>query len=68
MPTGLRSAQMKVVGKGKRGRDRKTWLQCVNSDMKDLGLRVEEAQDRQLWRRKIFGETSEPWVHGKNRR
>ena len=29
-------------------------LQCVNSDMKDLGLRVGEAQDRQLWRRKIL--------------
>ena len=60
--------KVEVVGKVGRGRGRKTWLQCVNSDMKDLGLRVEEAQDRQLWRRKIFGETSEPCVHGKNRR
>ena len=33
--------------------------------MTDLGLRVNEAQDRQLWRRKIFGETSEPCLHGK---
>ena len=33
--------------------------------MRDLGLRVGEAQDRQLWRRKIFGETSEPCEHGK---
>ena len=57
--------KVEVVGKVGRGRGRKTWLQCVNSDMKDLGLRVEEAQDRQLWRRKIFGETSEPCVHGK---
>ena len=52
--------KVKVVGKVCRGRGRKTWLQCVNSDMKDLGLRVEEAQDRQLWRRNFFGETSEP--------
>ena len=37
---------MEVVGKVGRGRGRKTWLQCVNSDMKDLGLRVGEAQDR----------------------
>ena len=69
---------MEVVGKVGRGRGMKTWLQCVNSDMKDLGLRVEEArdlglrveeaQDRQLWRREIFGETSEPCLHGKNRR
>ena len=56
MTIGLRSAQkVKVVGKVGRGRGKKTWLQCVNSDMKDLGLRVGEAQDRQLWRRKIFG-------------
>ena len=51
--------KVEVVGKVGRGRGRKTSLQCVNSDMKDLGLSVEEAQDRQLWRRKIFGETSE---------
>ena len=58
--------KVEVVGKVGRGRGRKTWLQCVNiSDMKDLGLRVGEAQDRQLWRRKIFGETSEPCMHGK---
>ena len=57
--------KVEVVGKVGRGRGRKTWLQCVNSDMKDLGLKVGEAQDRQLWRRKIFGETSEPCVHGK---
>ena len=41
-------SKVEVVGKVGRGRGRKTWLQCVNSDMKDLGLRVEEAQDRQL--------------------
>ena len=57
--------KVEVVGKVGRGRGRKTWLQCVNSDMKDLGLKVGEAQDRQLWRKKIFGETSEPCVHGK---
>src|SRR6187401_638600 len=43
--------KVEVVGKVGRGRGRKTWLQCVNSDMKDLGLKVGEAQDRQLWRR-----------------
>ena len=37
--------KVEVVGKVGRGRGRKTWLQCVNSDMKDLGLRIEEAQD-----------------------
>ena len=38
------------------GRGRKTWLQYVNGDMKDLGLRVEEAQNSQLCGTKIFGE------------
>ena len=56
--------KVEVVGKVGRGRGRKTWWQCVNSDMIDLGLGMEEAQDRQLWR-KIFDETSEPCVHGK---
>ena len=56
---------MEVVGKVGSGRDRKTWLQCVISDKEDLGLRVEEAQDRKLCRRTIFGETSEPCMHGK---
>ena len=60
--------KVEVDGKVGRGRGRKTWLQCVTSDMKDLGLSVGEAQDRQLWKRKIFGETSEPCLHGKNRR
>ena len=32
--------KVKVVRKVIRGRGRKTWLQCVNSDMKDLGLKV----------------------------
>ena len=57
--------KMEIVETVDRVRGRKTWLQCVNSDMKNLGLRVGEAQDRQLWRRKIFGETSEPCLHGK---
>ena len=56
---------MKVVGKEGKGRGRKTWLQCVNRDMKGLGLRGDDAQDKQLWRRKIFGETSEPCEHKK---
>jgi len=37
--------KVEVVEKVGRGRGRKMWLQCVNSDMKDLGLRVEEAQE-----------------------
>ena len=60
--------KVEVDGRVGGGGGGKTWLQCVTGDMKDLGLSVGEAQDRRLWRRKIFGETSEPCLHGKNRR
>jgi hypothetical protein len=63
-----RCGRMEIVGKVKAGRTKKTWLQCVNGDMKELGLGVEEAQDRELWRKKIFGKTSELCQHGKNGR
>ena len=35
---------VKVEGKGCRGRPRKTWLQCVKDDMKELNLKPEMAQ------------------------
>jgi hypothetical protein len=57
--------KLEVDGKGKRGRKRKTWIECVNSDMKVLGLKVEETSDRLLWRQKIVGEPSKPCKHGK---
>ena len=57
--------KLEVVGKVGRGRGKKTWLQCVNGDMKKLNLRVEDAQDRQSWRKKIFDGTSKLCKHGK---
>ena len=54
-----------LVVDGKAGRGRKTWLECVNRDMKEMGLRVDDARERQVWRGKIFGETSKPCKHGK---
>jgi hypothetical protein len=51
---------LEIEGRAARGRGKKTWFQCVKDDMKDLKLKVEDAKDRQLWRRKIFGEPSEP--------
>ena len=54
-----------VDGKVGRGRSRRTWSECVKSDMKRLGLKVEDTRNRLLWRRKIFGATSEPCKHGK---
>jgi len=40
--------------------------ECVRSDMKDLGLRAVDAKDRELWRGKIFSETSKPRKRRKN--
>ena len=46
---------IKVEGARGRGRPRKTWQDCVSEDMKRLGLKREDAQDRALWRVKIMG-------------
>ena len=38
-----------------RGRPRKSWLECVNDDMKKFGLNKEMAHDRTVWRSAIHG-------------
>ena len=51
----VRTCQGMVVdGCRGRGRGRKTWLQCVNDDLKDFGLKREDAMDRMIWRSKVF--------------
>ncbi len=47
---------MEIEGKvGKcRCRGRKTWMECVRGDMKDLNLSMEDVVDRDVWRRKLF--------------
>ena len=37
------------------GGNRKTWMKCVKDDMKEFGLRKEDAQDRTYWRDSIVG-------------
>ena len=37
-------------GSAGRGRPRKSWLECVNDDMKKFGLKKEMAHDRTVWR------------------
>jgi len=37
--------QLVVEGKADRGRDRKTWLECVRRGMKKLVLRVDDVKD-----------------------
>src|SRR5271163_2463175 len=50
-----------------RGRPKKTWQECVNSDLKMLGLDRGLAQDWTGWRDGIMGKTSNPRAR-KNRR
>jgi len=57
--------EFEVEGEVKRGRRKKTWKECLKTDMKVRGLMPEMAQDRDLWRRSIRGEPSNPCMHGK---
>ena len=56
------SACRNMAVSGERGRGRKTWKECVTDDMRQLRLRREDAQDRDVWR-KAFWETSNPCKH-----
>jgi len=46
---------MEVDGIRGRGRPKKSWRECVNTDMRSLGLAAEVAQDRVTWRNVIAG-------------
>ena len=42
-----------TVERRERGRPRRRWKDCVEEDMRSLGLCAEEAKDRSVWRRRI---------------
>jgi len=42
---------LEVDGKRPRGRPKKTWWETIESDMKIVGLKREDAVDRIAWRR-----------------
>src|SRR2546425_3860238 len=46
---------LEVVGGARKGRGRKTWMECVNKDMEECGLKKVDAQDRPLWSSSIVG-------------
>src|SRR3989442_14485221 len=46
---------LEVVGGVRKGRPRKTWMECVKEDMKECGLKKEDAHDRSVWSRSIVG-------------
>ena len=60
--------RFEVAGERGRGRSRKTWKECVEEDMRMLGLEVRDTKDRPRWRKGILGEPSDPCKHGRNRR
>jgi len=47
----------KVEGIRQRGRQQKTWLDCVKNDMESLVLSLKDAQSRNKWRKRIKGAT-----------
>src|SRR6267154_1334032 len=44
---------LEVEGNIRKGRAKKAWMECVTSDMKEFGLKKEDAQDRSLWSSKM---------------
>src|SRR5437899_5192873 len=46
---------LEVVGGVKKVGSRKTLMQCVKKDMRECGLKKEDAQDRSVWSRSIVG-------------
>ena len=45
---------VQVEGKVGRGRGRKTWIECIRGDMKNLNLSMEEVVDRDVWEKENF--------------
>ena len=40
---------LEVVGGRRKGRGTKIWIECVTTDMKVIGLKKEDAQNRSVW-------------------
>ena len=48
-----RCMDFKIEGLRQKGRPKKTWMEVVCKDMKSLGLKKEDAQQREMWRARI---------------
>ena len=46
---GMTCRSLDVAGVRKKGRGKKTWMDCVSEDMKKVGLKREDAQNRSTW-------------------
>ena len=47
--------RMKVEGKREHGRPRKEWSEVIEEDLRRMGLRADDARDRDNWRKYIWG-------------
>ena len=50
---GKKVGRMTVQGSRNRGRPKKRWLDCVQKDMTEKGLRTEHVENRANWRKLI---------------
>ena len=50
---GRRMLEFELPGRRRRGRPRRRYLDVVKSDMEAVGVSVQDAQDRTVWRRSI---------------
>jgi hypothetical protein len=63
-----RCRNLVVAGHRSRGRGKKTWNECIVKDMRKMGLKKEDAQDRSVWRTGILGKPSNLRKRGINGR
>ena len=59
---------LEVASSRGRGRPRMTWKARLDGDVKDMGLRLGMALDREKWRCGIMGRTFHPHKRGNNGR
>ena len=45
----VNAENLEVVGGIRKGSGKKAWIECVTTDMKKIGLKNEDAQNRSLW-------------------
>ena len=48
-----RALEFKVDGKRKKGRPKVAWKEQVEREMRKIGLRAEDAQNRERWRENV---------------